>query len=198
MTLVQNKKLAIALVYVAVAIMGLGFGYALRDDSGDRPATAAKPTALLVPRSVSLMTTDAVDLISDARVPHGTPAPANQSSTDPPGIRNEPADQENATDHDAAQLIPTLIAAPCGIERTAQRLPALALPGVTAAGVTNLDVTFLCRSRDIAGPSGVLASDVRGTGVRGSDVRSNGAARNRSRTGITMGALLSVSLPGLG
>lgn len=133
----QRGVLVTALVQVAVALTGLGLGYALRGEMGDRPTPPANLTALLVARSVPLIARDTVDLIQqDGRSPGATPAQANQSFTDPAGV-----DRRDVAGAAAPQLIAALVASPCGIEPAEQSLPALALPSATSPSVISPSVT---------------------------------------------------------
>jgi hypothetical protein len=80
--------LAAVITQVAVALAGLGVGFALRGESGDRPTSLDSPTAVLVPHSAPLIAGDASDFLKNATFPDGTPAQVNQRSAKAAEIRN--------------------------------------------------------------------------------------------------------------
>ena len=159
----QHRCSALAAVtaLIVVALAGLGVGFSIRGESGDRPTPPANSTALLLPHSAPLIADDASDLIKDATLPSGAPVRVNRRFAEVWETWDRFVTRGDADSRDATQsLIKIGPVTPCGVELASRRRPGTA-PQCRGGAVTGPG------SPEVRGPGIVI--DPSGTTDAGSD-----------------------------
>lgn len=124
----HGRMFVAATALVVASLAGLGLGFSLRGESGDRTTSPRRPTALLVPHSAPLIAEDTADLIKDATFPVGAPVRVNQRLSVVSEGWDRLADHGDVPGRDAAlqRLIENLPVLPCGIKLAGQHRPGTA------------------------------------------------------------------------